>query len=173
MDSACICFTILHHWPLVQTKGWSKRQSTCRVVHRTDCIPFKIQLVQDTSRRIDWPCRLLIRIDGQQTKPQINLYIHLPSIACVLEHLQRIVSVGLGVRCLDCRCDPQAFPSSDISAKKGFPKAQQTQVVPRDHHPIMQECWQQKELMAPRQPKLNIVICKLQSNLFCTCFFTD
>ena len=47
---------------------------------------------------------------------------------------------------------------------KKFPKAQQTQVVPKDQ-PVMQECWQQKELMAPRLPKLNIVICKSQSNL--------
>ena len=67
--------------------------------------------------------------------------------------------------------DPQAFPSSDISAKQSFPNAQQTQVVPRDHHPIMQECWQQKELMAPRLPKLNIAVCKAQGDLLLyTCF---
>ena len=90
--------------------------------------------------------------------------------ACVLGDLQS--TVGLVVNyCLNGRCDPQTFPSSDISAKKSFPKAPQTQVVPRDHHPVMQECWQQKELMAPRLPKLTIVICKSQSNLFCTCFF--
>ena len=60
--------------------------------------------------------------------------------------------------------DPRTFSSSDISAKNSFPKAQQTQVVPRDY-PVMQECWLQKELKAPRLPKLNVLICKSQSNL--------
>ena len=83
--------------------------------------------------------------------------------ACVLGDLQSTVGLVINY-CLNGRCDPQTFPSSDISAKKSFPKAPQTQVVPRDHHPVMQECWQQKELMAPRLPKLNVVICKSQSN---------
>ena len=81
MDSACIGFTTLHHRPLVQMKRQSKLQS----------IPenrlHSIQLKKDTSRRIERPCRLLTRIDGQQTTDQTQwiyiVHVHHVFICCI------------------------------------------------------------------------------------------
>ena len=65
-----------------------------RVFQKTDCIPFnsyKIQVVEF------WACRLLTRIDGQQTKPSMNLLIVHSVFMCFRIPICRVLGWGFVV----------------------------------------------------------------------------
>ena len=141
-----------------------------RVFQKADCIPFnsyKIQVVE-LSHHAGYLPELMA--NRQQTKPNESVHhVFISWIECLCVGSPPINS-WVGGWLFELQMWPAGISIIGHFCQIKFPKAQQTQVEPRDQ-PVMQECWQQKELMAPRLPKLNIAVCKAQGDLLLRLFF--